>query len=833
MSNDEPSPTERAAYSLSRQGVALVLLRASSKRPVVSEWTTLPRMSEADLRRRMQPDMNIGIRLGEPSEIGRRRWVYGIDLDIRAADEADEAWRALLDVFPDAEAWPRAISGSGGASRHLYLQSDALFRKINIARATRTIEVRTADGPREKPEWEVDLYGTGAQMVLPPSIHPDTGKRYRWFDDREPQRWVDELPFVRQTRLAPLFERKTNKRDRRDYPVEPIDVLEEILDTRAYENDGDGLHYDDWRDVIFAVKQEYDGTDELDEAFQALEEWSQRSDKHDQKRFEEVWDHARTDRPDAITLGTLKKKARPELTERRQQRIVDTMDDERSQDDIDGKPKPNAWMSGIKKDGLGVPLNNAENRLLILQNEPSLNSLVWAEEEQMPVWRKPEDGDIPPDLRNLTFAHNRSIPYDARAHYQVLQICFSRRPYYMDTVRKEELNDSVILASQKRPWHRIRELLTREKWDGRRRVETLLQDYLGVEDSAYARDVSKLLVVGPMSRVLWRGVKVDYAPILQGPQGTGKDRFLELLCTFDDECLYTASAFDIKKPSEYVQSIRGKLIVHLAEMATFKRSTNDDMKTFLTEHEDTARLSYEAVARTYRRLCIFVFSVNDTGGYLTDSTGNRRYLPVELGEPKPGADGKPTAYKRTFAELEKNRLQIWAEAYEMATKEAERQGGRVRELLLSPDALATARNLQAEKMAETPEMDLVARGARLIEQIVPLDDLLEPEDRTEATGRKMAVRNQVSTREFWVDVLGERREHWGRNTHTVTRALEMFPGWSRVRSKQRHGGEIRAVYRRDGTDGTPTIKDDVIAPPRAKVYQMDDERKKRRSNRDN
>lgn len=784
-------------------------------------------MTEADLRRRMQPDMNIGIRLGAPSEVGKRRWVYGIDCDCRTERDADDAWGALLAIFPDAEKWPRVKSGSGGPSFHVYFTSDAIFRAINLARSAEKVTVETADGPAQKSRWEIDFFGTGKQMVLPPSIHPDTGKPYRWFDGDEPGSWVDDLPFVRQTVIAPLFARRTNKR-RVDHPVEPVENLLDILDAKVYDNEADGLPYDEWLNVVFAVKQEYDGTDHFDEAFQALEEWSQRSDKHDQRRFEEVWDHARTDRPDAITLGTLKKKAAPELVEKRQRRIVSGMEDERTPEEKSGEATGREWTRSLKRNDVGEVENNAENRLRVLTREEAFADLVWAEEEQTPMWRRPE-GPVHPDLRGLTFGERRSLPYDRGSHYQVLQICFSRTPYSMTTVRKEEINDSVILATQKRPWFRIRELVTQEKWDGRKRVETLLQDYLGVKDSAYARDVSRLLVLGPMCRVLWRGVKVDYAPILQGPQGSGKDRFLELLCTFaDDECLYTASSFDPTKPAEYVQAIRGKLIVHLAEMATFRRTSNEQMKTFLTEHEDTARLSYEAIARTYRRLCIFVFSVNERGGYLTDSTGNRRFLPVELGDPKPGEDGRPTAYLREFAELETDRAQIWAEAYEMAMREADKQGGRVREILLSPEGLKTARRLQNEKMAELPEHDLAARGARLLDQPVPLDELVAEDERTDETARKMAVRNQVGIREFWSEVLGERRDMWSRNTQLTTRALDILPGWERVAGKQRHLGESRSVYRRIGTDGLPKIIDDLKPPDKARVFDMDDERRKRR-----
>lgn len=753
-------------------------------------------------------------------------------MDIRVEAAADEAWDALLDRFPDAERWPRVISGSGGASRHLYLVTDSPFRKVNIARSTRKVIVQTSDGPVEKPEWEIDFYGTGAQMVLPPSVHPDTGKEYRWAKG-EPD--FDDLPFVRQTVIAKLFAER-QKRDRRDQPTEPLDSLQEILDSVTYDNEGGGLDYDEWRDVLFAVKHEYEGTDEYDEAFCIAEEWSQRSDKHDQRRFEEVWEHAgRTSRLDPITLGTLKKKVAPELDARRKDRIVASMEDERSAEQVqaaeEGRAPPDDWLRKCVRDGMGAFTNCADNRLLFIENQHPMQHLVWAEEEQRPVWRKPEENE--PLLRNLIFPEGaRSIPFDPKSHYQVLQMCFRRAPFYLDSVKKEELNDSVWLAAQGRPWRRIEEMLTREKWDGVSRIDTLLQDYLGVEDSAYARAVSRLLLLGPMCRVLWRAVKVDFSPILQGQQGSGKDRFLELLCSFDDECLYTATSFDIKKPSEYVQSIRGKLIVHLAEMATFRRSSNEDMKTFLTEHEDTARLSYEAVARTYRRLCIFVFSVNETGGYLTDNTGNRRFLPVVLGDPKPGADGRPTAYRKQFSELERVRGQLWAEAYVLAKEEARRQGGRVRELLLSPEALVTARELQAEKMAETPEQDLIARGTRLLNEAVPLDDLIDADKRTEDTARQMAIRNQITPREFWTDVLGERRETWFRNSHLTSRALDALPGWRRAGGRQRHRGEIRIVYRRDGTDGKPEIRDDIEPKTRSNVVNMADERKNRRRNRD-
>ena len=65
---------------------------------------------------------NIGVRLGEPSKIFGF-YLHIIDLDIRKAECEEEAWAELLKFFPDARKFPSVISGSHGASRHIYFLS--------------------------------------------------------------------------------------------------------------------------------------------------------------------------------------------------------------------------------------------------------------------------------------------------------------------------------------------------------------------------------------------------------------------------------------------------------------------------------------------------------------------------------------------------------------------------------------------------------------------------------------------------------------------------------------------------------------------------------------
>ncbi|MFN3647610.1 MAG: bifunctional DNA primase/polymerase [Gemmobacter sp.] len=111
----------------------------------------------------------------QPSQIGGD-FLHLVDLDIRDASKAGEAWAALLVLWPAARGFPSVVSGSGGQSRHLYFLSPVAMPKRNLVKSPDFITI----GGKRKRAWEIDLMGTGSQDVLPPSIHPDTGQPYRW-----------------------------------------------------------------------------------------------------------------------------------------------------------------------------------------------------------------------------------------------------------------------------------------------------------------------------------------------------------------------------------------------------------------------------------------------------------------------------------------------------------------------------------------------------------------------------------------------------------------------------------------------------------------------------
>ena len=67
-------------------------------------------------------------------------------------------------------------------------------------------------------------------------------------------------------------------------------------------------------------------------------------------------------------------------------------------------------------------------------------------------------------------------------------------------------------------------------WDGVPRVECLLVDYFGAEDSSYTRAVTRKTLVAAIARIYQPGTKFDSVLILNGPQGIGKSTLMLQIC---------------------------------------------------------------------------------------------------------------------------------------------------------------------------------------------------------------------------------------------------------------------------------------------------------------
>ena len=216
---------------------------------------------------------------------------------------------------------------------------------------------------------------------------------------------------------------------------------------------------------------------------------------------------------------------------------------------------------------------------------------------------------------------------------------------------KQDTRDALGFIAERRKIDFMRDFLAEKipVWDGVPRCRDFFVNYCGAEDSEYMRAVGVYLWTALWGRANTpEGIKADIAPVLIGAQGTGKSTLVEVLAIRPE--WYTTVTFD-KRDDDNARAIRGRLTAELPELAGMLRREVSDLKAFLGMTRDTWVQKYQETASTIARRCVFIMSTNDRE-FLTDTTGNRRYAPVEVGT-------------IDLEAVRRDLLQLWAEGREL------------------------------------------------------------------------------------------------------------------------------------------------------------------------
>lgn len=165
-------------------GLAVHWNRAASKAPVAAVWNDAPISTSKELMESHQSSFNVGFRAGKFS-IVRGHFVGVLDVDIKHPDFEAEA-NAAANQLMEGKFDPTVVSGSC-VGRHQYLLVVPGSIPDKAATTLRQSDVSVKDGkvvpkgtPGSKPAWTVEFLYTGKNVVMPPSIHPDTGNQYCW-----------------------------------------------------------------------------------------------------------------------------------------------------------------------------------------------------------------------------------------------------------------------------------------------------------------------------------------------------------------------------------------------------------------------------------------------------------------------------------------------------------------------------------------------------------------------------------------------------------------------------------------------------------------------------
>lgn len=221
--------------------------------------------------------------------------------------------------------------------------------------------------------------------------------------------------------------------------------------------------------------------------------------------------------------------------------------------------------------------------------------------------------------------------------------------YYDGFKSTSSINDALAILKNRNSVNVAKEYFEGLRWDGINRLDSLVIDYLGAEDTEYTRQVTRKALVAVVARAITeRPVKFDNMIILTGKQGIGKSTLLSKLAGE----WFTDNIVDFNS-KDTLLLLQNCIIVEVPELQGFNKADSNRLKQFLGQKTDKYRAPYERREEEHPRHCVFFGTTNDDE-FLRDSTGNRRYWPIECGKSK--------AIKNVFKDLESEKDQIWAEA---------------------------------------------------------------------------------------------------------------------------------------------------------------------------
>lgn len=414
----------------------------------------------------------------------------------------------------------------------------------------------------------------------------------------------------------------------------------------------------------------------------------------------------------------------------------------------------NSWTEELTVNTKGEYDNSAPNINLILQNDQVLKGLLslnWFDFRRYVMrdspWRK-LDSDEPEPMRDLDYSGIRN---------------YIECVYGITSSLK--IDDSIAIEVERNGFHPIRKYLEGLVWDNEKRIDTLLIDYFGAEDTDYTRAVMRKSLCAAVARVFVPGTKYDMVPILVGQQGTYKSTFIKKLGH-----RWFSDTFSTVQGKEAFEQLQGAWIIEMAELSALKKSEAENIKQFISKCEDQFRPAYGRTVEIFKRQCVFFGSTNNTD-FLKDPTGNRRFNPIDI---KPENATKSVPNDLTQYEVD----QIWAEAYVL---------WKAGEKLYFDEQVAAQARAEQHKHSSTDERLGVIEA--YLEKLLPEDwhnkDLYERRTWLDDPIAKKGIirRERVCIAEIWCECLGKDKTDMSRyNTREINDMLRSLGNWEFVQS---------------------------------------------------
>lgn len=439
------------------------------------------------------------------------------------------------------------------------------------------------------------------------------------------------------------------------------------------------------------------------------------------------------------------------------------------------------WKAELEYTKSGKLLCNIANIILILENDPALA------------------GHIVHDLFTGMDSAKDGLPWNKNANQWTdtddanLRVWLEK---HYDITGKEKIADALTAVLTRHSYHPIRDYLNGLTWDGVPRLDRIIIDYMGAEDSELNRAMSRKHFVAAVARVFTPGCKYDYCLIMSGAEGIGKSTLLRVMGGkwFND-------SITTLEGKEGMEQLRRAWVVELGELSSIKRSDVEQVKAHLSKQVDIYRAAYARRVLEHPRQCVFCGTTNEAL-FLKGDTGNRRFWVIPV-------VAELRKYKDWSEAIRRDRDQLWAEAVHYY-----KQG---EPLYLSEELEAQAKQRQQDFNDDNDD-PIVAMLDKYLNTLLPVNwdtmdiqarrSYLRDPDPLQAEGT--VKRDKVCAAEFICEQLGKDMadKDYKYLCRRVSKMIGDRPEWERV-SSTKHAAKLYGTQRGFRRAEQPDEDDDI------------------------
>lgn len=416
------------------------------------------------------------------------------------------------------------------------------------------------------------------------------------------------------------------------------------------------------------------------------------------------------------------------------------------------------WLANLDYTKGGTVASTIKNTRLVLENDPWFKGKLWRNEF---TGQDSYEGKLPwttgKPSGQWTNADDSCLRSWLEETYGI--------------VGKEKIMDGLVTVMNAHRRHPIREYLRSLTWDGEERLDTLLIDFLGAEDTDLVRAQTRKQFTAAVDRVMRPGCKYDYAMVISGHEGIGKSTLLSRM----GGKWFTDSVVTLEG-KEGMESLRRAWIIELGELLGIKRSEVESVKQYLSRQTDKYRPAYGKREEEYPRQCVFFGTTNDRN-FLRGFDGNRRFWVIEAGLTK--------ASKDVFSDLnEAYRNQVWAEAVHRYDEHEP--------LYLSVSLERQAREKQRD-FGELANDERIGVIQSYLDTLLPVDWETRSMDRRRAYFKNadpldpqgVTPRVEISAVEILWECFGQPMDEKARyKTREISELMSRIPGWEKGERKR-------------------------------------------------